>query len=82
MSGPTLPGRGKMKYSPHRIYLSMHHLGIVTHTRTLRHDRTRTHISREPRGQEVCGLIERAHGATVTLNVQGFIRALERRCKS
>lgn len=41
-----------------------------------------TPLWRERQGQEVCGLIERAHGATVTLNVQGFIRVLERRRKT
>lgn len=35
--------------------------------------RAQVHLSREPWGQEVRGLIERPHGATVTLNVQVFI---------
>lgn len=36
---------------------------------------TQMHLSRERQGQEVRALIERPHGATVTLNVQVFIRS-------
>lgn len=40
---------------------------------TLSHTHPQVHVSSERRGQEVCTLIERPHGATVTLKVWVFI---------
>lgn len=78
-----------MIHSPHHIYLS-NTICVLSHRHTSAHIHTHAqtwahaqiHLSREQQGQEVCGLIERPHGATVTLNVQVFIRVSNRRCKS
>lgn len=80
-SGHTLTGRWKMIRSPKHIYLpntiwvlSHVHASAQIHTNGPTCTRAQIHLSGEPQGQEVWGLIERTHDATVTLTVKVFIR--------
>ena len=81
IEGHTLVGRWKMIPSPRHFYLSnticvlsymCPSAHIHTHVQIQPH--AQIHLSGEWQGQEVWGLIERPHGATITLNVQVFIK--------
>lgn len=80
-SGRALTGRWKMICSPNHIYhpntiwVPSHvHASAQTHGNSPTCTCALMHLLGEQQGQEVWGLIERTHGATVTLTVKVFIR--------
>lgn len=80
-SGHALTGRWKMICSPNHIYhpntiwVPSHvHASAQTHANSPTCTCALIHLLGEQQGQEVWGLIERTHGATVTLTVKVFIR--------